>query len=215
MLRKRTAIVVNGFQVAGRHILKNFNDKNWNFSFIGHGDFSVDRSFESVDCLFLNSYSRVDYRASIEEFPIEHWKTILDRSVTSNFLLTKTIWIQMQRQHFGRIFYLVSRCSFPKEKSMIRSFFSVQFDEDEQSISPWKSASIVAHQAMLALSQSFAVEGAPFGITSNTICFNSNSIDQRFLHHRTLSDLIEFLSSNAAQHITGQTINWNKSLESS
>ena len=63
--------------------------------------------FQTVDIVIFNNQYRRGYRASIEEFPLEHWRDIIDRNVISTFSLIKILWPHMKRQHFGRIIHLV------------------------------------------------------------------------------------------------------------
>ena len=63
--------------------------------------------FQSIDSVVINRVGQRHYRASVEEFPIEHWRDAIDHHLTSTFGLVKTIWPQMKSQHFGRIIQIV------------------------------------------------------------------------------------------------------------
>lgn len=65
--------------------------------------------FQHIDILILNNQGRRHYRSSIEEFPIEKWKEIIDYNLLANFSLIKTLWPHMKRQYFGRIIHIVSK----------------------------------------------------------------------------------------------------------
>ncbi len=64
--------------------------------------------FQYIDVLIINNQCRKHYRASIDEFPLEKWRDIIDFNLISTFTLIKTLWPHMKRQHFGRIIHLVS-----------------------------------------------------------------------------------------------------------
>ena len=65
--------------------------------------------FQNIDVLVINNECKRHYRASIEEFPIEKWREIIDYNLISTFALVKTLWPHMKRQHFGRIIHIVSK----------------------------------------------------------------------------------------------------------
>jgi 3-hydroxybutyrate dehydrogenase len=73
--------------------------------------------FQRVDILIINNECKRHYRASIDEFPTEKWKEIIDYNLISTFALIKTLWPQMKRQHFGRIIHIVSE---PHEDYLFR-----------------------------------------------------------------------------------------------
>jgi NADP-dependent 3-hydroxy acid dehydrogenase YdfG len=66
--------------------------------------------FQYIDVLIINNECKRHYRASIDEFPIEKWREIIDYNLISNFALIKTLWPHMKRQHFGRIINIVNIC---------------------------------------------------------------------------------------------------------
>jgi NAD(P)-dependent dehydrogenase (short-subunit alcohol dehydrogenase family) len=65
--------------------------------------------FQHIDILIINNACKQHYRASIDEFPVEKWREIIDYNLISTFALVKTLWPHMKRQHFGRIINIVSR----------------------------------------------------------------------------------------------------------
>lgn len=62
----------------------------------------------SIDYLLINYDHRLDYRAAIEEFPLEQWRAMIEKHLIHSFQLVQTVWPKMKRQHFGRIFHLVN-----------------------------------------------------------------------------------------------------------
>ena len=64
--------------------------------------------FQAVDVLVMNHQCKRHYRASIEEFPVEKWKEMIDENLCTTFTCVRSLWPQMKRQHFGRIVHIVS-----------------------------------------------------------------------------------------------------------
>ena len=64
--------------------------------------------FQHIDILIINHECKRHYRASVEEFPIEKWREIIDCNLIPTFALVKTLWPYMKRRHFGRIINIVS-----------------------------------------------------------------------------------------------------------
>lgn len=86
----------------------------------------------------------------IEDFPEDTWDTLLAVMLTAPFLLTKYVWKSMQAQGWGRVVNIGSVHS-------LRA-------------SPFKVGYISAKHGLLGLTRTLALEGAPYGITVNTIC---------------------------------------------
>ncbi|CAF0899169.1 unnamed protein product [Adineta steineri] len=151
-------------------------------------------SFQHIDILIINHECRQHYRASIEEFPIEKWKEIIDCNLTRNFTLVKTLWPHMKRQHFGRIIHIAN--------------------EHSQIASEYQSACITSHHALLGLNKALSIEGASYGITSNIICpsYTQANFSEQYNHIKTIADLVLFLCTDQARTITDQSIPWSNSI---
>ncbi|CAF0780505.1 unnamed protein product [Didymodactylos carnosus] len=104
--------------------------------------------FERIDVLINNA--GVQYVAPIDEFPIEKWRDIIDINLTSAFVLSKAVWQQMKKQHFGRIINMAS----------VHSLVA----------SEYKTAYVSSKHALIGLTKVLALEGAPHGITVNSLC---------------------------------------------
>ncbi len=107
----------------------------------------------------LAHYGRVDIVVNnagfqhidpIEDFPEDTWERLLAVMLTAPFLLIKYTWPTMKAQGWGRVVNIGSVHS-------LRA-------------SPFKAGYISAKHGLLGLTRTAALEGAPYGITVNTIC---------------------------------------------
>lgn len=119
---------------------------------------------KSEDCKALiefavDKHSRVDVLVNvagiqvvspIEDFPEDKWRLIIDLMLTAPFLLTKYAFPYMKKQGWGRIINLNSAHG-------IRA-------------SEFKSAYVSAKHGLSGLTKVTALEGAPYGVTCNSIC---------------------------------------------
>ncbi len=86
----------------------------------------------------------------IEDFPEDTWDKIIALMLTAPFLLTKYVWPGMKDRQWGRVVNIGSVHS-------LRA-------------SPFKVGYISAKHGMVGLTKTTALEGAPHGITVNTVC---------------------------------------------
>lgn len=121
-------------------------------------DVTVEHSVEKVVTQIIEEFGRVDvlvnnaglqYRAKIEEFPLEKWQLLMDVMLTGVFLMTKHVFPQMKKQQFGRVINI----------SSIHGKMA----------SPEKAAYVAAKHGVIGLTDVAGIEGAPFGITVNAV----------------------------------------------
>ncbi|MCH4813972.1 3-hydroxybutyrate dehydrogenase [Vreelandella neptunia] len=174
------------------------------------------KRFGGVDILVNNA--GIQHVASIETFPEEKWRQIMDLMLTAPFLLTQAAWPHMRQKGWGRIVNVASIHA--------------------QVASPGKAAYISAKHGMIGLTKTAALEGGEQGITANAVCpayvktplVDNQIADQAKLHGMDEQEVIEkvmlkeaaikrliepeevaqlvaYLASDAAGAVTGSSFN--------
>ncbi|MGL4608500.1 MAG: 3-hydroxybutyrate dehydrogenase [Trueperaceae bacterium] len=106
------------------------------------------KHFGGLDILINNAgFQHID---AVKDFPEDTWETMLAVMLTAPFLLTKYAWEHLATSGQGRIINIGS----------VHSLVA----------SPFKSAYITAKHGLIGFTKTVALEGAPSGITCNTIC---------------------------------------------
>lgn len=100
-----------------------------------------------IDVLVNNA--GLQYRSKIEDFPLDKWNLLIEVMLTGVFLMTKHVFPQMKSQSFGRIINI----------SSIHGKMA----------SPEKVAYVAAKHGVIGITSVSALEGAPFGITVNSV----------------------------------------------
>ncbi|MBS3987064.1 MAG: 3-hydroxybutyrate dehydrogenase [Erysipelothrix sp.] len=125
--------------------------------------------FDYVDILV--NVAGLQHVSAIETFDEDKWDYMLNVMLTAPFLLSKYVWPLMKEKGWGRIIHLNS----------IHGLVASEF----------KSAYISAKHGLSGLTKVSALEGAPYGITVNSICpayvktplVDKQIADQAKLHH--------------------------------
>lgn len=130
-------------------------------------DYTLQKYFK-VDILVNNA--GIQHVSPIEDFPEDKWNFIISLMLTAPFLLTKYVWSSMKAQKWGRIIN-------------INSVHGIRASE-------FKVAYISAKHGLSGLTKVAALEGAPHGITVNSICPSfvrtplvDNQIDDQAKNH--------------------------------
>ena len=111
----------------------------------------ADEVLERFDrCDILVNNAGIQHVAPIDEFPEEKWNFIINLMLTAPFLLTKYFWPAMKANGWGRVINLNS----------VHGLRASEF----------KCAYVSAKHGMNGLTKTTALEGAPHGITVNSIC---------------------------------------------
>ncbi|MDT9592060.1 3-hydroxybutyrate dehydrogenase [Nocardioides zeae] len=101
-----------------------------------------------VDVLVNNA--GIQHVAPIHEFDPQRWQLIQDLMLTAPFLLARRLLPGMYARGWGRLVHVSS--------------------VHGHRASPYKAAYVAAKHGLEGLSKVIAVEGAPHGVTSNTVC---------------------------------------------
>jgi NAD(P)-dependent dehydrogenase (short-subunit alcohol dehydrogenase family) len=175
----------------------------------------VEESFRSI----TSTYGRIDllvnvaggtsHRHTVEEFPLAHWQETIDRNLTSAFLCCRAGIGIMKRQQSGAIVSISSDIGFSGALQ--------------------RGAYAAAKAGIVGLSKCLALELAPFRIRVNVVAPGRIATervrasyspeaweagnDRIPLGHpgepEDVAEAVAFLSGEASQHMTGQTIHVN------
>ncbi|CAM4075764.1 3-hydroxybutyrate dehydrogenase [Vreelandella rituensis] len=176
----------------------------------------ANKRFGGVDILVNNA--GIQHVSSIEEFPEDKWRQIIDLMLTAPFLLTQAVWPNMRECGWGRVINIAS--------------------VHAQVASPGKAAYISAKHGIIGLTKTAALEGGEQGITANAICpayvktplvdnqiadqaklngmeeqeviekiMLKNAAVKRLIEPSEVAGMVAFLASDAAGAVTGSS--WN------
>lgn len=101
-----------------------------------------------VDVLINNN--NVQYVAPFEEFPDEKWEMVLAANLSGAFHASRAVWKDMKKNKFGRIINIAST------NALVASEYKVAY--------------VAASHGIAGMTKVLSLEGAPYGITCNTIC---------------------------------------------
>ncbi len=104
--------------------------------------------FDGLDILINNA--GFQHIAAVKDFSEDTWENMLAVLLTAPFLLTKYAWEHLAKSGQGRVINIGS----------VHSLVA----------SPFKSAYVTAKHGLVGFAKTVALEGAPFGITCNTLC---------------------------------------------
>jgi 3-hydroxybutyrate dehydrogenase len=129
-----------------------------------------------LDILVLNAGRQLV--APIATYPLAAWDALMDVMAKGPFLAIQAAWPHMTRQPGGRIITVGSVLSLAAEA--------------------YKPAYVAAKHAVLGLTKVAALEGAPFGLTANTVApgymytpiVEQQVADQMRLRNRTRDEVI-------------------------
>lgn len=116
----------------------------------------------------------MEYNAPVEEFPLDKWQLMFQYNLTNTFLVTKMLWKRMKKQKFGRIVNITSPYSLTATE--------------------YKSAYITCCHGISGMTKAFALEGARFGITCNTIApgkVRTQEVEEEISDHKLAHNISE------------------------
>lgn len=152
-------IVINGLEKNGDEIAANLA-KETSSEVMFHGANMLEREqindlFDKTEAKFgpvsiLVNSAGIQFVSPIDEFPVERWNLILGVNLTSAFHTVQRAWPNMKAAKWGRIINISSA------HGLVASEF--------------KSAYIASKHGIVGFTKCIALEGAPLGITANSIC---------------------------------------------
>jgi len=109
---------------------------------------STEERFGSVDVVVNNA--GIQMVSPIETFPIDRYEQIIAINMSSAWYLCRYTMAEMKKRGWGRVINIASAHGLVA--------------------SPFKSAYVMAKHAVVGLTKTIALEGAEFGVTSNSMC---------------------------------------------
>jgi NAD(P)-dependent dehydrogenase (short-subunit alcohol dehydrogenase family) len=149
------------------------------------------------------------HRHPLEDFPLAHWQAVIDANLTSTFLCCRAVVGLMKKQKSGAIVNISSDIGFSGDAG--------------------RSAYAAAKAGILGLTRSLALELATCGVRVNAVApgriatprvrASYTDIEWEAAAKRIpvghagvpedVAEAVAFLASDAAKHMTGQTIHVN------
>ncbi len=203
---------------AGDQVASGFCQRGLEVSFI-HADLSQETQVGAAFGRIIEAHGRIDalvnvaggslHRHLTEHFPLLHWRAVIDANLTSTFLSCRAVIGSMKQQKTGAIVNISSDIAFGGDAD--------------------RPAYAAAKAAILGLTRSLALESASFGVRVNAVApgriatprVRANYSDAEWeaaakkipLGHagkaEDVAEVVAFLTSEAAMHITGQTVHVN------
>jgi NAD(P)-dependent dehydrogenase (short-subunit alcohol dehydrogenase family) len=176
---------------------------------------AVNATFEKI----ITAHGRVNalvnvaggslHRHQLEDFPLAHWQAVIDANLTSTFLCCRAVVGLMKKQKSGAIVNISSDIGFSGDAG--------------------RSAYAAAKAGILGLTRSLALELATCGVRVNAVApgriatprvrASYTDIEWEAAAKRIpvghagvpedVAEAVAFLASDAAKHMTGQTIHVN------
>ena len=169
---------------------------------------AVFKKYEHIT-LLVNVAGGSFFRHRFEDFPLEHWRTIIDGNLTATFLCCRAVTVPMKNQKSGAIVNISSDIAYSGGEN--------------------RSAYAAAKAGILGLTRTLALELAPAGIRVNAVApgrietakVRSHYSDAEWeksneripLGHPggvdDVAEAVAYLAGDAAKHVTGQTLHVN------
>jgi len=159
--------------------------------------------------LLVNVAGGSFFRHKFEDFPLDHWRAVIDANLTATFLCCRAVTVLMKNQRSGAIVNISSDIAFSGGEN--------------------RSAYAAAKAGILGLTRTLALELAPEGVRVNAVApgrigtakvrrhytdVEWNAANERIpLGHpgavEDVAEAVAYLASDAAKHVTGQTLHVN------
>ncbi|HXF77191.1 MAG TPA: SDR family NAD(P)-dependent oxidoreductase [Methylomirabilota bacterium] len=190
-------------EAAGKQAVAEFRARGFAVSF-DRVDLTQEAQVESAFAKIIARHRRVDvlvnvaggsmHRHKLERFPLGDWQAVIDANLTATFLCCRAVAGTMRAQKSGSIISISSDIAFSGSED--------------------RSAYAAAKAGILGLTRTLALELAPFGVRAGYTEADWAAAAKAIpLGHAGLpedvAEVVAFLASDAAKHITGQTIHAN------
>jgi NAD(P)-dependent dehydrogenase (short-subunit alcohol dehydrogenase family) len=159
--------------------------------------------------LLVNVAGGSFFRHKFEEYPLDHWRTVIDANLTATFLCCRAVTVLMKQQKAGAIVNISSDIAFSGGEN--------------------RSAYAAAKAGILGLTRTLALELAPEGVRVNAVAPGRIGTEKVRSHYtdaeweksneriplghpgavEDVAEAIAYLASDAAKHVTGQTLHVN------
>ena len=203
---------------AGKQVAADFRQRSVEISF-QRADLTQETEVEVTFEKIKADYSRIDvlvnvaggsmHRHRFEEFPLKDWQTVVDANLTSTFLCCRAVVGMLKNQKSGAIVNISSDIAFSGSEN--------------------RSAYAAAKAGVLGLTKTLALELATFGVRVNAVApgriatprVRAAYSDQEWEESNKriptghpggpedVAEAVAFLASDAAKHMTGQTVHVN------
>jgi len=213
-----TGVILDVNEEGGKEVAAKIEGDGKQAIFIGLDvtqEVEVQKTFQKI----ISDHGRVDvlvnvaggslHRHKIEEFPLDHWRAVIDVNLTSTFLCCRAVIGVMKRQKSGAIVNISSDIGFNGDAG--------------------RSAYAAAKAGIVGFSKTLALELAPFSVRANVVApgriatkrVRATYSDAEWeaaakripLGHagepQDIAEAVTFLASESSRHMTGQTLHVN------
>jgi len=203
---------------AGKQVAADFRQRSVEISF-HRADLTQEAEVQATFEKIRAAHARIDtlvnvaggsmHRHRFEEFPLKDWQAVVDANLTSTFLCCRAVVGMMKNQKSGTIVNISSDIAFSGSEN--------------------RSAYAAAKAGVLGLTKTLALELATFGVRVNAVApgriatprVRAAYSDQEWEESNKriptghpgvpedVAEAVAFLASDAAKHMTGQTVHVN------
>lgn len=211
-------VILDVNEEAGKQVAADFRKRGVEISF-HRADLTQETDVEVTFEKIKADYSRIDvlvnvaggsmHRHRFEEFPLKDWQAVVDANLTSTFLCCRAVVGMMKNQKSGAVVNISSDIAFSGSEN--------------------RSAYAAAKAGVLGLTKTLALELATFGVRVNALApgriatprVRAAYSDQEWEESNKriptghpgapddVAEAVAFLASDAAKHMTGQTVHVN------